>query len=129
MQVIGTPYLPPGACWFTANSIGPFIDTGIDCTYESPLGRVYVQADVVGEMAALLGWEPARVTKILREYNTELIERVGRLENLVGELTTALQAAQRAVTVATEIQPLEIPASILREITGQSDDVVEVGAG
>lgn len=106
MRVIDQPQLPPGACYLTRSSKGPFIDTLRDTGDRDdvmPDGRIILCRDVVLDMAAMFGGASPEVVDELRgevvHYRTEALAANERAR----ELQTALEAAVAAGYVIPDV--------------------------
>lgn len=54
--VVDAPALQPAVDYITSSAVGPFIDTGRDIDFQGrKIGRIYLSADTVREMASELG--------------------------------------------------------------------------
>lgn len=123
MQLVDAPGLPPGSCYLTGASEGPFIDTLVDIDEAPNQGRVYIAVTTIESMAQLIGCAPPVAWQRARVRLAEQAEQIASLEEQVRTLT-----ASNASLLAAGYAPVEHDddADLLSEVpAGNIETVLE----
>lgn len=115
MLITEAPAFPPGSCFITGASDGPFIDTLVDVDDAPNQGRIYLAVSTVESMAQLIGCAPPAAWTRAREQLADQAAKIASLEDQLRALADSnralLAAGYEQVEPAAEPKPeLEVPA-------------------
>ena len=77
-KITSRPQRMPARCIVSGFTDGPFVDTGVESPYIEPW--VYIQVNVLRDMAKVVGMVPEEELAAAKELNAELEHRVTQLE-------------------------------------------------
>lgn len=112
MILVETAELMPGSCYVTGRNDGPFIDTGYDIDDRPNVGRVYVAASAVSDMAGMLGGLAAEDAQRLREGIAARDVRIAELEEAVAGLASANESLVKAGYKPVMFDPVDEPRTL-----------------
>ena len=107
MNIVENADLMPGSCYITGANDGPFIDTGYDIDDRPNIGRVYIAASTVSDMAGMLGGLAAADAQRLRDGIAARDARIHELEEAVKGLTSANEALVVAGYAPVKFDPVD----------------------
>jgi hypothetical protein len=116
-RIVDHPELPPGCCFLSRTSDGPFVDTGLDVDDLDPIGRIYLAESTIADLAQHLGFAPPVASARARD-------RIDELEKLLDEAESAVKAltdVNASLTAAGYVprapdRPLVVPAGAVRDV-------------
>lgn len=125
--VVDAPALQPAVDFITKSPNGPFIDTGLNVTFEMR-GRVYLSVETIKEMAEIAGLLESRNAQEKNLYDEGNYNRgyeAGLKEGaeLLGKLTTAVERLSPAHLGAgvSYMEIDEVPTGVSGKESGESD--------
>lgn len=125
--VVDAPTLQPAVDFITKSPNGPFIDTGLNVTFEMR-GRVYLSLETIKEMAEIAGLLDNKNAQELSLHELEIAneayarglkdseELVGKLSSIINRMSPAFSDA-----VATSVEAAVELASSAGIESGKSD--------
>ena len=123
-RIVTNPELPPGCCFLSLTSDGPFIDTGKDIEDLADIGRVYLAVSTISDYAQALGFVPPEAAR-------RGLKRIEDLEAVVAELTqlnAGLQAANEALIAGGYQAALPVDESVYVPAASVEDVLAWVSA-
>lgn len=115
------PVLQPAVDFITKSPNGPFIDTGMDVTFEQR-GRIYLSVETVKEMAEVAGLLDNKNAQELSLHELEIENRgyergLRDSEELVGKLTSIISRMS-----APDYSAVLSDVEVVEDTEGSTDD-------
>lgn len=124
---VEVPLLPPGCCFLSRTSDGPFIDTGLDVEDLDPIGRIYLAESTISDLAQHLGFAPPAASARARERITELEGQLAEAGTIIDGLTRAHESLTAAGYEPSPV--ISVPPGSMADVllwVASSEDFSEV---
>jgi hypothetical protein len=122
-RIVDRPELPPGCCFLSRTSDGPFVDTGLDVEDLDPIGRIYLAESTISDLAQYLGFAPPVASARARDRIAELERLLGDADSLIDALTKANESLTAAgyTPRPTSVVPAGSVADVLLWVADHED--------
>lgn len=124
ISVVGVAVMPPGACYLTGTSVGPFIDTGYQIDDLADQGRVYLAESTVVDLASALGYAPPVSWQRAQDEMRTLRAALSEAQELVHVLRATNESLVNAGFTPTDLPPARDPEGVLEWVHALGPDMV-----